>query len=266
MDSEGYEYLTTGSPICDDFQSLANIFPQVTMQHYKSMPVNAVLKSKFSNIAMSSKQLQLFIRDWFRCSENFKKVEPYNWNIRDWLIDYYDSLTIHLNAAKNYRGTDFRNDMFNYHMDFALGYLTKELMALRKSFILKDVKPAIVFPDNKMYKPEYTWMVEDFLAERLDGKLSKYWKDIEPIIRANLRNFEYYSNTHNALDNTLINIPNKLTQLYTGDKINVDSEVFEQILSGDKGIYLFQTPFMFHTIDSNFMYLKRLLTSYNGKR
>lgn len=261
IDCETFECLTTGSPICDRFEDLKNIFHEVQLDQFSKIDVEVMLKNKHKQVAMNLSQFYGFISDWFINSSSFKKLIP-NWSVKDWLVDYLKSEIRLLESGKMDCGFDYKNDMFTYHEDFALSSLNRDIVKLKNGEIQKE--SVVIFNGKKQYKPEFSWQVEDFLSNRLSSEKSRYIADIEPVIRANLRNFQFYSGVHNTLNVGTINVPKWLTKLCNKDIIEVNSAEFEEALRQPEGIYLFQTPIMFHASNSNFERIQKLLEIYRN--
>lgn len=265
MDSEGFEYLATGSPICNDFESFKNIFHEVDIDQFKRITVDEMLKNKHEQIAMNIWQMYAFVNDWFKNSQPFSFLME-NWSVKKWFVDYLESVKTTLLSGKYECGLDFKNDLFTYHEDFAVSAISEALNIISFKGIQKT-ENCVVFDEKRRYKPEFSWQVEDFLAKRIQGKVSPYWKSIEPILRANMRNFQFYTGIHGAVRKNLINVPSRLTKLYSQDKIDVNSQEFEDVLMDcDSAIFLFQTPYMFHSPDTNFLYIEKLLVKYRYER
>lgn len=263
MDCEGFEYLTTGHPICDSFTTLKNILHEVDIDTFKVMTAEVLMKNKHTQVTIDFWQFCRFVDDWFRHSSNSKRLLP-NWNVRDWLIDYFQCNYNLFKGREYYCGQEFENDQFTYHEDFAMSTIQQNLIELKDTG-LRDTDACIIFDDRRVYEPEFSWQVEDFLANKLENKPSKYWHKIEPVLRANLRNFQHYTGLHSVLDNSLINVPEKLTALFEKDIIHMNSEVFEEVLLDECAIYLFQTPYMFHTFDTNFIHIQKCLAEYRRR-
>lgn len=254
MDCEGWEYWYTQSPICKHPEDAKGLYHEVRMHLIENPLLVATVKKDVNKLALQTGELFKFCRDWYRHSDvsNFS-----DFSIKEWFGDYLRCDIEHLNSHKLKYCNASKYDWFTYYEDLALQSIQHDLNLLREGKV--EEKEIVRFSDS-YETPELSWMVEDFLVNRLKGKQSKYINKLNRVVEANLRDLQFYSSLFNYIDSTLINVPVPMNTFDVSDEISLDN--MGETLKSEHAVLLFQTPYTFHDFSTNFVHIRKCLQKY----